>query len=254
MRFKNILGKSGRANIDSIQSDFVSLASHQLRTPLSAIKWYTEILMAQKQGKLSNRQIEYLKEIYRSNDRAISLVNDLLDVSRIQEGSINLELRPIRAEDVIEEVIDGLDTLTRTSGVGIDFQILSGPLPKIETDRDKLKRILLNLVSNAVKYSPRDGKVKIVLEKKGRNLQISISDSGVGIPAVDQGKIFKKFFRSNNVLKLIPDGTGLGLFISKALVEAMGGKIGFSSTEGKGTTFYFVIPLLNAKRQSSRKN
>src|SRR3989344_9083225 len=132
MRFKNILGKGEKASIEKIQSDFVSLASHQLRTPLSAVKWYTEMLIAQKAGKLNRQQIQYLNEIYRSNDRAINLVNDLLDVSRIQEGSINLELRPIHVEKVIEETLDNLGTLITASKIRVNFEIKSGPLPVVE--------------------------------------------------------------------------------------------------------------------------
>lgn len=248
MKFKNILGKGEKASIERIQSDFVSLASHQLRTPLSAVKWYTEMLIAQKAGKLNRQQLQYLNEIYRSNDRAINLVNDLLDVSRIQEGSINLELQPIRVENVIEDVINGLDTLVKASQSGIDFEIVNGPLPPVETDRDKLRRILFNLISNAVKYTQNGKRVGVVLEKIGSSVKVSITDLGIGIPKTDHDKVFKKFFRSANVLKVTPDGTGLGLFISKALIEAMGGKIGFSSAEGKGAVFYFTIPLKNAKK------
>lgn len=243
MKFKNILGGKQRANIESIQSDFVSLASHQLRTPLSAIKWYSEILLGQKTGKLAPKQLAYLQEIYRSNERAINLVNDLLDVSRIQEGQIHLELRSTRVEDVIEEIMDNLESAIKASKVTVDFEIVGGPLPKVEVDREKLKRIVVNLLSNSVKYTLAKGKIKISVEKNQNYLKISVKDSGIGIPKGDQAKVFEKFFRSVNVIKLAPDGTGLGLFIAKSLVNAMGGRIGFFSDEGRGTTFYFTIPL-----------
>lgn len=243
MRFKNILGKKEQVNIESIKSDFVSLASHQLRTPLSAIKWYTEMLMAQKNGRLTAKQEEYLKEIYRSNERAINLVNDLLDVSRIQEGEIHLEFRPTKVEQVVQEIIDSFNTLIRAGKVSINFEILNGPLPPVETDQGKLKRIIINLLSNSIKYTPSQGKIRLVVEKSDEHLTVSVSDSGVGIPEEDQPKVFDKFFRGKNVIKLSPDGTGLGLFIAKSLVEAMGGEIGFSSEEGKGTTFYVKLPL-----------
>ncbi len=246
--FKNILGKGETASIENITSDFVSLASHQLRTPLSAVKWNTEILLGQKPGRLNRRQLQYLREIYRSNERAISLVNDLLDVSRIQEGEIHLDLRQTRVEDIIEEVLDNLDTLIQASRVSVDFEIRSGPLPKVETDPEKLKRVIINLVSNAVKYTPAGGKVKIAAEQRAGAVRITVTDSGVGISAADQKKIFTKFFRSAKVLKFSPDGTGLGLFITRSLVEAMGGKIGFQSTEGRGSNFYFTIPIKYAKK------
>ncbi len=242
-RFKNILGTVAKASIENITADFVSLASHQLRTPLSAIKWNTELLLMQKQGKLTGKQLRYLHEIYRSNERAISLVNDLLDVSRIQEGEIHLEFRPTKVESVVEEIIDNFTTLIKASKVSINFEIVNGPLPKIETDREKLKRIIINLLSNSIKYTPARGKIRITVEKDTNYVKITVVDSGIGIPKADQPKVFKKFFRSPNVIKLAPDGTGLGLFIAKSLVEAMGGKIGFRSQEGKGTSFHFILPV-----------
>lgn len=243
MKFKNILGTGKKENIENIQSDFVTLASHQLRTPLSAIKWYTEMLM--RSEKLSPKQIDYLREVYRSNERAINLVNDLLDVSRIQEGQIHLEFRPTKAERVIQEIIDNFDTPIKASKVSINFEILNGPLPPVQTDSEKLKRIIINLLSNSIKYTPSPGKIRITVEKNKDHLIVTTSDTGVGIPKSDQRKIFDKFFRSANVIKLAPDGTGLGLFIAKSLVEAMGGKINFESEEGKGTKFYFTLPIKN---------
>lgn len=244
MKFKNILGAAKqKASIETIQADFVSLASHQLRTPLSAIKWYSEMLMSEKQGKLTQTQLRYLREIYRSNERAINLVNDLLDVSRIQEGQIHLEYRATKVEDVVEEIMDGFDTLIKANEVKVDFEILGGPLPKIEVDKEKLKRVIVNLLSNSIKYTMAKGKIKIAVEKIPNYLRVTVRDSGIGIPKDDQAKIFKKFFRSANVIKMVPDGTGLGLFIAKSLINVMGGKMSFSSDLGKGTTFYFTLPL-----------
>lgn len=243
MKFKSILGKGEKASIENIQSDFVTLASHQLRTPLSAVKWNTELLLGQKGGKLNQKQLRYLQEIYRSNERAINLVNDLLDVSRIEEGRLHLEYRPTKVEEVIEEVISNLSTFIRTHRIGINFEIINGPLPKIETDREKLKRVITNLLANSIKYTPRPGKIKITIEREQNHLKISITDSGMGITKSDSAGIFKKFFRSPRVIKLSPNGTGLGLYIAKSLVEAMGGKIGFYSAEGKGATFYFTLPF-----------
>lgn len=242
MKFKNILGTGDRANIETIQADFVSLASHQMRTPLSAIKWYTEILLTERQGKLSKKQKEYLREIYRSNERAINLINDLLDVSRIQEGHIHLEYRPTKVEEVIERTIDSFNTLIKASKVSINFEILNGPLPQIEIDQEKLKRVIINLLSNSIKYTPALGKIRISVEKNKTHIIVSVSDTGVGIPKKDQSKVFRKFFRSTNVIKMAPDGTGLGLFIAQSLIEAMGGKISFQSREGYGSTFSFTLP------------
>lgn len=240
---KNIFGGGEKVKLQNIQYDFVTMASHQLRTPLSAVKWFCEILLAKRAGKLAKKQEQYLREIYRSNERAIGLVNDLLDVSRIQEGQIHLEVRPSQIEKIVEEVIDDYSALVKTAGVSVDYQIVNGPLAIVETDPDKLRRVMINLFSNAIKYTPAGGKIKIILEKKGSSVSVSIADTGVGIPKSEQSHIFEKFFRSHNVLKMSPDGTGLGLFIVKSLVEIMGGKISFESEEGKGTAFYFTLPL-----------
>lgn len=243
VKFKSILGRGEKASIENITSDFVSLASHQLRTPLSAIKWNTEILINQKGGRLSPGQLKYLREIYRSNERAISLVNDLLDVSRIQEGQIHLELRLTKVEEVVEEVISELSPEIKAKRISINFEIINGPLPKVETDREKLKRILSNLLSNAIRYTLPPGRVRITLKRELKFLKIEIADSGIGISEADQPKVFEKFFRSPKALKFSPDGTGLGLFIVKSLTQALGGKIGFESEEGKGTKFYVTLPL-----------
>lgn len=241
-KVKNILGRGEPVSMENIQYDFVTLASHQLRTPLSAVKWYTEIML-KRSGPLTKKQRDYLLEIARSNERAISLVNDLLDVSRIQEGQIHLEVRPLRVEKIVEEIMYNYDSMIKATHVNIDFEIASGPLPLVETDPDKLKRVMANLLSNAIKYTPRGGKIRILLEKKGKNIAVSVTDSGIGIPKAEQSRVFGKFFRSRNVLKLSAEGTGLGLFIVKSLVETMGGKISFTSEEGHGTTFSFTLPV-----------
>ena len=223
-KVKNILGSGEKVSLQNIEYDFVTLASHQLRTPLSAVKWFCEILLGKRAGKLTKKQEDYLREIYRSNERAIGLVNDLLDVSRIQEGKIHLEIRPLQVQKIIEEIIDSHGTLIKSAGINIDFEIVSGPLPMVETDPDKLKRVMVNLLTNIL---------------------ISVADTGVGIPKNEQDRVFQRFFRSRNVIKLSPDGTGLGLFIAKSLVQTMGGKISFISEEGKGTTFVFSLPIKN---------
>lgn len=243
MKFRNILGGNEKENVENIKSDFVTLASHQLRTPLSGIKWYTEILLSEKHDSLTDRQKKYLKEVYRSNERAISLVNDLLDVSRIQEGHIHLELRAVRIEKVIQEIIDSFESIIQANKVDVNFEVKHGPLPPVTTDSEKLRRVIINLLSNSVKYTPSGGEINIVLEQKDDELQISIRDTGVGIPEEEKEKIFEKFFRGQQVIKIAPDGTGLGLYIAKSLIQAMGGEISFDSKVGEGTTFTINLPL-----------
>lgn len=242
MRFHNILGRPKKEKLDHIQTDFVTLASHQLRTPLSGIKWYIEMLLSGRAGKLTEKQAEYLKQIYRSNERAINLVNDLLDVSLIEEGHVHLELRPVKVEQVVEEILDNFSALIKSSKVRVNFHIVGGPLPPAIADAEKLKRVIVNLLSNSVKYTSGGGLIEIKVQPNQHHLIFSIADSGVGIPVADQRSVFQKFYRGQNVARLSPDGTGLGLFIAKSLIGAMGGKIWFESEEGKGTSFYFTLP------------
>lgn len=228
---------------EKLKTDFVTLSSHQLRTPLSAIKWFIEILLTQRAGKLNKKQVDYLKEVQRSNERAIALVNDLLQVSRVHEGKLHLDLAESDLAQLVEEAVDAHRSLMTNNNISFHFEILNGPLPIVLVDRVKVRRVISNLLSNAVKYTPRGGSVRVVVKKEPRELVCSFSDTGVGIPADEQDQLFQRFFRGSNVSKIQPDGTGLGLYIAKSLVEVHKGKIWFESEEGKGTTFYFSLPI-----------
>lgn len=229
--------------IEKLKTDFISLSSHQLRTPLSAVKWFTEILLEQRAGKLNKKQVEYLKEVHHSNERAIALVNDLLQVSRVQEGKLHLDLTLFDFSALVEEIIEANRQEFTGKGITINYEVVNGPLPKVLADKIKLRRVVENLLNNAIRYTPRGGKVELKLKGTGKSIECAITDSGVGIPANEQDEIFSKFFRATNVTKMQPDGTGLGLFIAKALVETHGGKIWFESYENQGTTFYFTVPI-----------
>ncbi|MCL5435815.1 MAG: HAMP domain-containing histidine kinase [Patescibacteria group bacterium] len=227
---------------EKLKTDFVTLSSHQLRTPLSAIKWFIEILLTQRAGKLNKKQIDYIKEIQRSNERAIALVNDLLQVSRVQEGKLHLDTAEADLAQLVEEAVDAHRSLMTNNNISFHLEIINGPLPIIVVDRVKIRRVISNLLNNAVKYTPRGGSVRVVVKKEPRELVCSFSDTGVGIPVDEQEQLFQRFFRGSNVSKIQPDGTGLGLYIAKSLVEAHKGKIWFESEEGKGTTFYLSLP------------
>lgn len=228
---------------EKLKTDFVTLSSHQLRTPLSAIKWFVEILLTERAGKLNRKQIDYLKEVQRSNERAIALVNDLLQVSRVQEGKLHLDLAQCKLDQLVEDATDAHRSLMTSSNISFHLEVVNGPLPVITVDKVKIRRVIENLLGNAVKYTPRGGSVGIIIKREDGQIVCSFSDSGVGIPADEQDKIFQRFFRGSNVSKIQTDGTGLGLFIAKALVEAHKGRIWFESQEGKGTTFYFSLPI-----------
>lgn len=234
---------AGTSLEEQMKTDFVTLSSHQLRTPLSAVKWFTEILLTERLGKLNKKQTEYLKEVYHSNERAIALVNDLLQVSRVQEGRIHLDLTKTSISSLVEEAIESHRALLASNKISFKLEIVNGPLPQLLIDKVKIRRVIQSILINALRYSPRGGNVEVILKKTDKEVVCSITDSGVGIPADEQDKIFGRFFRGSNVTKIEPDGTGLGLYIARALIDAHKGRIWFESQEGKGTAFYFSLPI-----------
>lgn len=232
--------------IDRMKSEFVSVASHQLRTPLSAIKWFLEMVIGGDAGKVSGQQRDFLERAYDSNERMIHLVNDLLNVSRIESGKLRFEPRPTDLLKITQEVASELAPLAAARNVHMEIVSTRAPLPPAMVDPEKIREVIVNLVSNAVKYTMARGRVTLSLEPQGRMMRISVRDTGIGIPASEQGKVFEKFFRAGNVRRVQTEGSGLGLYIVKALVESSGGKISFTSEESKGTTFVFTVPLASA--------
>jgi len=238
--------------IDKAKTEFVSLASHQLRTPLSSINWYTEMLLAGDAGKITKEQRQFLDEVYKSNKRMVDLVNALLNVSRIDLGTFAIvpelcDLTEI-SKSVLAELIPGIKTKKMEIVENYDKN-----LPKINADPKLTRIIFQNLLSNAVKYTPEKGKISVNIEKQEQNILIKIQDTGYGIPKKDQLRMFEKLFRADNVRQKDPDGTGLGLYILKSILEQSGGKIWFESEENKGTTFYVTIPLSGMKAKEGSK-
>ena len=229
--------------IDKTKTEFVSLASHQLRTPLSTISWYTEMLLSGDAGKLKKEQERYLNEIYKGNQRMVSLVNALLSVSRMDLGTFVLESEPtdivLLVRNIVREQKPQIDRKKIKFSSEFDTNI-----PFIETDPKLLSMVVQNLLSNSVKYTPNKGKIKIslILDKKNKKIIFKILDSGYGIPKNQQDKIFTKLFRADNVREKDTEGTGLGLYIVKAIVDNSGGKVWFDSKENKGSTFYVSLP------------
>jgi len=232
------------AQANKMKTEFVSIASHQLRTPLSAMRWTLNLLNEEQKTPVISalNQANYLSLIKESNERMIRLVNDLLDVSRIEMGKIILNPRQVNIFVLIKKIIDDFTPLARASNVDIS---LDAPetLPNVFVDPEKISLVIQNLVDNAVKYIRGKGAVKISAQAINNSVKITVRDSGVGIPQTQQKHIFQKFFRADNVMKHQTVGTGLGLFIAKAVVEESKGKIWFESQEGKGTTFYFTLPI-----------
>lgn len=230
--------------IDRMKSEFISVAAHQLRTPLSAVKWTMKMLIDGDIGILNAEQKTFLMQGYISNERIINLVNDLLNVARIEEGRFGYEFILINIEDLIESV--ARDYIHKIEEKRIMFTYnksgLANP-PNIKIDPSKVKMVIQNLLDNAVKYTSEGGKVTITVKFGKMEAELVIEDTGMGIPKEHQERLFTKFFRSNNAVKAQTEGTGLGLFIAKNIIEKHNGKIWFVSEEGKGTTFHVTIPL-----------
>ncbi len=230
--------------IDQAKTEFISLASHQLRTPLTAISWYTEMILKGDAGTVAPEQKKYLEEIYRGNERMIDLVNTLLDVSRLELGTFKVEPKPTDVIALARSVLNEQKSKIEKKRLTI-AEKLSKDVPAFSTDPKLLRMVFQNLLANSVEYSPEKSTVhfEVALDAAKKNLLITIADTGYGIPKNQQDKIFTKFFRADNVRDKDTDGTGLGLYIVKSIVESSGGKIRFESKENKGTTFYVTLPL-----------
>lgn len=229
--------------IESMKTEFVSLAAHQLRTPLSAIKWTLTMILEGDVGKITPEQKDLLEKTYKSNERMITLINDLLDVTRIEEGRYVFQPVFTDLDRVINFVLKSQQDLIQDKNLKVEFKTPKTQLPKVLIDVEKIRLVIQNLLDNAIRYTPEKGKITITLQGTQKEVECSIQDTGIGIPKDQQKRIFSKFFRSVNAIRLETEGSGLGLFLAKNIIEAHGGKIWFKSTEGKGSTFYFSLPV-----------
>lgn len=226
--------------IDRMKTEFISLASHQLRTPLVAMKWGLQALLSGDKGELNEKQKEYTQDVFNSNNRMIALVNGLLNVSRIESGRIAINPKEINLIELVQDVIKELNVKLQNKNQTLEFNTIEKTLI-INTDPDLLRHVYTNLITNAIKYSPKDSKIIVeVKETEENQILSSVQDFGYGIPSDAKAKIFGKFFRASNTRKIETDGTGLGLYLAKSIVELMGGTIWFESEENKGTTFWFT--------------
>lgn len=233
---------SREKHIQKMKTDFVSIVAHQLRTPLSAIKWSIKMILDGELGKVSSQQKDWLNKTYQSNERMITLVNDLLNVSRIEEGRFLYNLQETDLREIINNVLRNNNDLIQRKHLKISFRGKTKKLPKVKVDAEKIQLVAQNLITNAIHYTPEGGNITVAIDLQEGNLLVSVKDTGIGISKADQAKVFQRFFRARNAIKTRTNGTGLGLFIAKNIVEAHHGKIWFVSKLGKGTTFYFTVP------------
>jgi len=238
--------------IDKSKTEFVSLASHQLRTPLSTISWYAEMLLAGDAGKVTKEQARYIDEIYRSNQRMTELVGSLLNVSRIELGTFSVDPEPTDLVKLAQDTIKDLEP--QIFARRLDFQEQYEPdIPVVNVDPKLMRMVIENLASNAIKYTPEAGKVSLYIKHEADATEIIVKDSGFGIPLRQQDKIFSKLFRADNVKTHDTEGTGLGLYLVKSIVDYSGGKIWFKSKENKGTAFHVSLPDDGMKHKRGTK-
>ena len=231
-----------RKKIDQAKSDFLSLASHQLRTPLSTINWYAELLFNSKACKLDSEQAEYVKEIYRATKRMVNLVDSILNASKLELGTFIASPEKINFSKIIRRLLKYFEPQIQEKNLTINQKF--GKNLSATNDPELIQIILQNLLSNAVKYTPENGKIKIVISRqvKRKNIFIKITNTGQAISRTEQSHLFDKFFRTNDAKNHDVHGKGLGLYIAKLIIDYMGGKIWFKSKFKKGTSFYIIIP------------
>ena len=229
------------SEIDRMKSEFISLASHQLRTPLSSVKTYAHMLVDGYIGELQPQQITAIKTIISAADRMNELISTLLNITRIESGSIRLSSKTLNASKLAEDVVKELRPQAISKKIDLRLSLPTTAC-MVKTDSLLAKEILSNLVANAIKYTPEEGSTTVAVSRKHHDVTFSVTDTGLGIPKFSQDQIFTKFFRAPNVVRRETTGTGLGLYLVKGLSDRLGGKVWFESAEGKGSCFYFSVP------------
>lgn len=247
---KNTIGLLGELRditaekqVEAMKIDFVNIVSHELRTPISAIKGYLATVLDEA-DYLDPEHREYVKRAFESNERELSTVESLLDVSRIERGTIKIDARPIQLESLIYEVIEGFSEEAREKGLELKFTPPHLAISRVKADPVRTREVLSNLISNALKYTHK-GSVTVSVEEEGEMVWTQIKDTGIGIPKDKREHLFEKFVRGERSLTEESPGTGLGLYIVKNFVEMMNGEVEFESIEDHGTTFRFSLPQAN---------
>jgi PAS domain S-box-containing protein len=240
-------------SLNEAQKSFISIASHQLRTPLTSIRWYAEMLASEDAGSLNKDQKEFVSRVYSGALKLNEVINLLLSLARIESGKTEMEMKKVSLIPFTEDVIKELDPLFKQKGLKTEIIMKEKDLPEVDFDASMLRQIVTNLLSNSIRYTNDNGVIQVIIEKKPGEIVYSVKDDGIGIPENQRSKIFGKFFRAENAMSKVPDGSGLGLSLVKALVEMNKGAIWFETPaswvdeagkeEKKGTVFHFTIPL-----------
>jgi signal transduction histidine kinase len=228
--------------LDEAKDEFISMASHQLRTPLTSIKGYVSMLMDGDVGEVSKEQKHLLEEAFMSSERMVRLIGDFLNVSRLQTGKFVIDKHPVDLGKIVGDEVENLKTNAEVRGLKFTFKKPKN-IPELNLDESKIQQVIMNFCDNAIYYSKENAKINVELAVVGNQVQFTVKDSGIGVPAAERDQLFTKFFRATNARKQRPDGTGVGLFLAKKVIDAHDGKIVFESEEGKGSTFGFRLPI-----------
>lgn len=228
--------------LDETKDEFISMASHQLRTPLTSIKGYISMLLDGDAGQLNDQQRKLLGEAFVSSERMVRLIGDFLNVSRLQTGKFIIDPKQVNLVELVSEEVDSIQRMADQHEVKLSFKPPK-TFPILTIDEDKTRQVVMNFIDNAVYYSRQKSTIVVKLLKDERSVFFEVHDHGIGVPKEMQAQLFTKFFRAENARRKRPDGTGVGLYLAKKVVDAQGGEVLFSSTEGKGSMFGFRLPI-----------
>ena len=225
-------------NLDITKDEFITMASHQLRTPLTAVKGYLSMVLEGDAGKLNAQQSKLLQQSYMSAQRMVYLISDLLNLSRLSTGKFLIEPAPVNLADIVQAEIDQLAETAKAREVALNYK-RPASFPQLMLDETKTHQVVMNFIDNAIYYTPAGGTIDVEVEDMGTAIEYRVKDNGIGVPRAQQHHLFSKFYRADNARRARPDGTGLGLFMAKKVIVGQGGAILFESEEGKGSTFGF---------------
>lgn len=241
--------------LDATKDEFVSMASHQLRTPLTSVKGYISMVLEGDAGKLTKMQRQLLGEAFTSSERMVHLISDFLNVSRLQTGKFLIEARQIDLSKVVAQEVESLQTTAKAHNMKLLYRMPSH-FPLLYVDEGKIRQVIMNFIDNAIYYSKEHTTITVKVYLEGPDAVVTVHDTGIGVPKAEQAHLFTKFFRASNARKQRPDGTGVGLFLAKKVVTAHGGSMIFESHQGEGSTFGFRLPvkrLSNAPANDAEK-
>ncbi|MDZ7786508.1 MAG: HAMP domain-containing sensor histidine kinase [Candidatus Saccharibacteria bacterium] len=224
--------------MDETKDEFISMASHQLRTPLTSVKGYLSMILEGDVGKVNKQQNKMLEQAFLSSQRMVYLIADLLNVSRLKTGKFVIDPKEANLADIVETEVEQLKPSAKARDLTLTYK-KPKDFPMLMIDETKIRQVIMNFIDNAIYYTPSGGNIDVSLEDKGKTIEYRVKDTGIGVPKAERHNLFGKFYRAENARKARPDGTGLGLFMAKKVVVAQGGAIIFESEEGKGSTFGF---------------